>query len=122
MKAKLLSFAAIACLLSLNSCKKDAIEKPNAMITIDVECAACALVFNTEYNPETLLQVRSKGSYSFELDKIDTLNIHVLTSPVIGLYQDVKIGVRASKKVVDTKSFSGRSINEKYDVNLAKFK
>lgn len=71
MKTKLIGLFALEIVLG-TSCKKEKIEKQNAMITIDVECAACALVFNTEYNPETLLEVRGKGSYSFELDKMDT--------------------------------------------------
>lgn len=122
MITRLLTGAALTCIFSLSSCKKDQVEKPKTMITIDVECKACALVFNTEFEPGTVMRVFEKGSYSFELHKIDTLNINAITSPIVGLHQTVDIKVKAGKKTIDHRSFTGYPINEKYDVSVSKFK
>jgi hypothetical protein len=108
--------------LLFTSCKKEPIEKPKTMITLEVECIACAIVFNTEYEKQTVFRVFQKGTYSFELHKIDTLSVNAITGATNGLHQTVKIDIKANKKLIDTRSFAGYAIDQKYDVSLTKFK
>lgn len=122
MKNKLIAFAVIACIISLNSCKKGSIEVPKKIITIDVECMACAVSFNTEINPEAVLHVYKKGSYSFELESLDMINIRAYTPAVVNFSQEMKVNVKSGKEVIDTRIFSGKVISENYDVVVTKFK